>query len=69
MIAVHNVTEDDTQELDDYEVRLNGRVLAEFQHKRGPNGLARCLRDAADALDKKQDEQYHRLMETLGVKK
>jgi hypothetical protein len=51
MLAIVNVTEDHTQELDDYEIRINHRVIGKFKHKRTPNGAAQCLRDAADALD------------------
>ena len=54
MLAIVNVTKDDHQEVDDYEVRVNRRVIAIFQHKRSYNGAAQCLRDAADALDKER---------------
>ncbi len=51
MLAIVNVTKDDHQEVDDYELRVNRRVIAIFHHKRSYNGAAQCLRDAADALD------------------
>ena len=54
MLAIVNVTKDDSQELDDYEIRINSQVIGKFKHKRSWNGAAQCLRDAADALDNKE---------------
>ena len=51
MLAIVNVTENKAQELDDYEVRINTKVIGKFKHKREFKGAAQCLRDAADALD------------------
>ena len=51
MLVIVNVTKDDEQELDDYEIRINDRVIGKFKHKRKFKGAAQCLRDAADALD------------------
>ena len=51
MLAIVNVTKNPSQELGDYEIRINRRVIGRFQHKRAYNGAAQCLRDAADALD------------------
>ncbi|MCP4393913.1 MAG: hypothetical protein GY804_06550 [Alphaproteobacteria bacterium] len=34
-----------------YVVRINQRVICEFSHRRTYNGLAQCLRDAADAVE------------------
>ncbi|MDF1644546.1 MAG: hypothetical protein P1U80_10220 [Pseudomonadales bacterium] len=53
MLAIVNVTECEGQELDDYEIRINSRVIGRFQHERSYNGAAQCLRDAADCMDKK----------------
>ena len=50
MLAIVNVTKDDSQELDDYEIRINRRVIGKFQHKRTPNGAAQCLRDGSRGL-------------------
>lgn len=54
MIAIVNVSPEDapTVGLNDYEVRINSRVICTFQHERKFEGLAQCLRDAADAVDK-----------------
>lgn len=66
MLAIVNVTPDDsTHELDDYEIRINRRVIGTFQHKRAYNGAAQCLRDAADALDKQQVDRDAELRELL----
>lgn len=65
MLAIVNVTKDNTQELDDYEIRINTRVIGKFKHKRTPNGAAQCLRDAADALDANPDYEIKELIKTL----
>ena len=58
MLAIVNVTPSDSQqEFDDYEIRINKRVIGTFQHKRAYNGAAQCLRDAADALEAQQIER------------
>jgi hypothetical protein len=52
VLVIVNVTkDDDEQELDDFEIRINHRVIGKFKHKRKFMGAAQCLRDAADALD------------------
>jgi hypothetical protein len=56
MLAIVNVTKDDSQKLDDYEIRINRRVIGKFKHKREHNGAAQCLRDAADALEQNRYE-------------
>lgn len=45
-----------------YQVRINQTVICEFEHDRQRNGLAQCLRDAADAV---QAEQDHYIIEML----
>jgi len=37
-----------------YSLRINGQELCQFAHDR-TKGLARCLRDAADAYEQKQE--------------
>lgn len=34
-----------------YQLRINERVICEFEHDRKIEGLAQCLRDAANAVD------------------
>jgi len=35
-----------------YQLRINQKIIAEFEHSR-PDGLAACLRRAADAVENK----------------
>ena len=65
MLAIVNVTTDDTQEFDDYEIRINAKVIGEFQHKRTIGGAAQCLRDAADALDANPHYRSDKLLENI----
>lgn len=53
MIAVVNVSDDDAPMTgpNKYEVRINSTVICSFDHDRQHDGLAQCLRDAADAVD------------------
>jgi hypothetical protein len=65
MLAIVKITKDDEQELDDYEIRINDRVIGRFKHKREYNGAAQCLRDAADSLDKNKLGMDADLLEAL----
>lgn len=65
MLAIVNVTIDDTQEIDDYEIRINSKVIGEFKHKRTIGGAAQCLRDAADALDANPHYRSDKLLEEI----
>lgn len=62
MIKVVNVSDVDAPlvGLNDYELRINDRVMVTFPHKRQTNGLSACLRDAADAMDAKTIEDERR---------
>ncbi len=53
MIAIVNISSVDAPlvGLNKYEVRINDRVVTAFQHARRHDGLADCLRDAADAVE------------------
>ena len=56
-IIITNISSDEqSSELDDYMLRINDNVICLFQHKREIDGLARCLRDAADAVDKERNK-------------
>lgn len=61
MLSIVNVSPDDApnEGVNQYEVRINSRVIAEFEHTRSYGGAAQCLRDAADAVErcKKQDQE------------
>lgn len=48
-----------------YEVRINSRVIATFEHDRKVGGAAQCLRDAADAVDKCRAEEKEALLYAL----
>lgn len=48
-----------------YELRINDRVMTTFEHERKMNGLATCLRDAADAMDVKVAVDAARFNESL----
>lgn len=51
-IIIHNISGDnfDYTGINQYQVRINNRVIAEFQHTRS-DGLAECLRLAAKAVE------------------
>ena len=53
MIAIVNVSPEPAPFTgqNEYEVRINKRVITTFTHNRSINGLAQCLRDAADSVD------------------
>lgn len=63
-VLIVNVTPDDRfgSGLQDYELRVNYRCLAKFTHVR-QDGLAICLRKAADAFER--SEQHSREREEL----
>jgi hypothetical protein len=68
MLVIVNVSDKDAPGigLNQYEVRINRNVIATFEHERGYNGAARCLRDAADAVEKcSKENQEAMLMELL----
>lgn len=47
-----------------YQVAINGKVFCEFMHHRTEGGLARCLHDAATAVETLQDEIIENLIST-----
>ncbi len=53
MIQIVNVSPDDTPltGINLYELRINDACKVRFEHERTANGLARCLRDAANAIE------------------
>lgn len=68
MIAIVNVsTHEDNYGLNQYELRINSRVIAKFDHVRS-EGLAVCLRKAAEAAERAHlDEVSKRLMKMWGL--
>jgi hypothetical protein len=60
MIAIVNVSPDaPVTGINQYEVRINRRVIAKFEHFRHLDGLAQCLRDAADAVERSIYAKQH----------
>lgn len=50
-VIINNVsTHDDLEGVNDYELRINRKLIATFSHVR-KNGLAACLRRAAEAAE------------------
>ena len=66
MLAIVNVTKDATKTgVNNYEVRVNDRVIATFEHDRSYGAAAQCLRDAADAVELCNEERQHKLLLSL----
>lgn len=67
MLAIVNVSPQDAplSGLNQYEVRINRRVIATFEHDRQYGNAAQCLRDAADAVDRCNKEMSDALLESL----
>lgn len=67
MLAIVNVSPVDAPLTgpNQYEVRINSRVIATFEHDRRHNGAAQCLRDAADAVERCREEEKAALLEAL----
>lgn len=66
MLAIVNVTKDATKTgVNNYEVRVNNRVIATFEHERSCGAAAQCLRDAADAVERCSEERQHKLLLSL----
>jgi hypothetical protein len=67
MLAIVNVSDDNApaEGVNSYEVRINNRVIAKFEHSRAYDGAAECLRDAADAVERCGEKDKIRLLEEL----
>ena len=66
MLAIVNVTREAAKTgLNHYEVRVNDRVIATFEHNRNYGAAAQCLRDAADAVERCSEERQHKLILSL----
>lgn len=67
MIAIVNIGGGDPDDLGGwrhYEVRINKQVICRFRHKRS-DGLAVCLRKAADSVDEHQLQEQREFMDAL----
>ncbi len=69
MLAIVNVSDEDapTRGVNKYELRINQRVMCEFEHAHGVGNLSQCLRDAADAFDKRQKDIEERNLEPMYI--
>jgi hypothetical protein len=67
MLAIVNVSDEDTPAvgINQYEVRINYRVIATFEHDRQYGNAAECLRDAADAVERCNKERQDELLKSL----
>ena len=66
MLAIVNVTREAAKTgLNNYEVRVNDRVIATFEHNRNYGAAAQWLRDAADAVELCNEERQHKLLLSL----
>lgn len=64
-IIIQNISaEFDPIGVQDYELRINHKVIARFSHNRS-DGLVRCLELAAEAAD---NAMYERIMDILESK-
>jgi len=50
-----------------YALRINQKVICEFNHERKTDGLAQCLCDAAHAADKVANERQAELLKLLFI--
>lgn len=61
-IIIHNITEGHKPVgLNQYEVLINRKHICFFDHDRSFEGLAQCLRDAADAVEALGEREDGRL--------
>ena len=65
MIAIINTGAIDDEGRAHYRLQINNELIAEFHHYR-VDGLAACLRLAADAADRAHYEKIDRLIELIG---
>lgn len=63
-IIIQNITSG-SPDLDHYRLRVNDQVICEFDHQRGPDKLAQCLRDAADAVEAERKRSYNEMLKNL----
>ncbi len=51
-IIINNISDDQSPVgVQDYELLINKKLICTFNHDRSHDGLAQCLRDAADAVE------------------
>lgn len=64
MLAIVNVSPEDALKtgVNQYEVRINRKVIATFEHDRQYCNAAQCLRAAADAVERCDEENRLELL-------
>lgn len=67
MIAIINQGGDMSGECE-YRIQINNELITTFKHSR-PDGLAECLRKAADAVEKEKEEKKIRILEQIAIDK
>ena len=69
MISIVNVSDEDAplKGINEYELRVNNKVICTFEHNRSFRGLSQCLRDAADAYDAHNEKSLFKIMRILGA--
>lgn len=67
MLVIVNVSPPNTPTtgINQYEVRVNQKVIASFKHDRQYMNAAQCLRDAADALEKARLQEHFDLVNAV----
>lgn len=65
MIAIINTAVTTMDGMTEYRLQINDKLIAEFYHNRS-DGLAACLRIAADAADRAHYENIERLIKLAG---
>lgn len=63
MIAIINQGGDMSGECE-YRVQINNELITTFKHSR-PDGLAECLRKAADAVENQREEHINYIVQKL----
>ena len=57
-IIIQNITQEHVPEGQNlYVLRINDKRICNFTHERSYDGLAQCLRDAVDAVDRRDEDQ------------
>lgn len=64
-IIIQRLSDSPVKEKDEYRVCINNELITTFWHQRSHEGLAQCLRDAADAVDQQRAEDAIKLQSQI----
>jgi hypothetical protein len=64
-IIIQRLSDKPVKGKDEYRVCVNNELITTFRHQRSHAGLAQCLRDAADAVDKQRTEDAVKLNQQI----